>query len=131
MKKLTPAVQMVFEVTAATFQTVTAEEIRERDRHKSVVNARHVVMWVLVKHLGMSRPEAGRQFIGYRKRNGVYEVNEGGKDHSSVCAGVNKVQRSAELQLMAVRVVESLAKVRKVSEHGLPFIDLPEAVGAE
>lgn len=125
---MTPIVQVIFEAVAASFGTVTVEQIRGRDRHKSVADARAVAMWLVRNHLKMSYPETGRQFDGYQLRDGLFVMVVGGKDHTTIMSGVRKVDRRPDLLDLARRIAQALPTVRSGGAL-VPVIDL--ASGAE
>lgn len=79
---------------------VTPDELMARDRHKSVVEARQIAIWLCRRRLRMSFPELGRAF--------------GNRDHTtcmSACHRIDKAQgilyelsRDLEARLPTVRL---------------------------
>lgn len=63
---------------ACKYYSVNHRDIVAKDRHKSIVHARHVAMWICVKRLDMSSVELGREF--------------GDRDHTTVLSAVNKIE---------------------------------------
>lgn len=56
---------------------VSNEDIKGKSRKRDVVEARHVISWVLVKKMGMTLSEVGRTFLG-------------GRDHTTVISSINR-----------------------------------------
>lgn len=56
---------------------VTNEEIKHKRRDRRIVEARHVLSWMLVKKMGLTLSEVGRTFLG-------------GRDHTTV---INSIER--------------------------------------
>lgn len=56
---------------------VTDEQLKHKTRERRVVEARHVLSWVLVKKMGLTLSEVGKTFLG-------------GRDHTTV---INSIER--------------------------------------
>jgi len=56
---------------------VTHDEIRHKTRARRIVDARHVLSWILVKKMGMTLSEVGKTFLG-------------GRDHTTI---INSIDR--------------------------------------
>lgn len=56
---------------------VNIEQIKSPSRQRRIVEARHVISWVLVKKLGMTLSEVGKTFLG-------------GRDHTTVINSLNR-----------------------------------------
>ena len=72
---------------------VSLDELLSRDRHKTLVEARQVVMWFL-RERGYSLPEIGRLV--------------GGRDHTTVMAALAKLRRRPEILDRAAARLERL-----------------------
>ena len=83
LEHLTGAPAPVAKVLAAVARKfgVTFDELRSRDRHRRITNARHVAAWLL-REQGLSLNEIGEAL--------------GGRDHSTILSAVRKIQREAE-----------------------------------
>jgi len=57
--------------------SVSVDQIRSKNRHRRLVEARHVICWVLVKKMGMTLAEVGKTFLG-------------GRDHTTVINSLNR-----------------------------------------
>lgn len=56
---------------------VSVNQIKSKNRHRRLVEARHVISWVLVKKIGMTLSEVGKKYLG-------------GRDHTTV---INSLSR--------------------------------------
>lgn len=125
--KASPTAKLVVAAVAEAFGTVTAEEIFARNRTRTVVAARSVAMWILYRHFGMSATEVGRQFQGYRWREGRWQESPFGKDHVTTMTAVRRVDADERALRLAKSIVATLANLRSMA----PPAVFPEAMGAE
>lgn len=72
--------ERVVELVCETYD-VTTEQLRHKRRERNIVEARHVLSWVLVKKMGMTLSEVGKTFLG-------------GRDHTTI---INSLQRFSNL----------------------------------
>lgn len=56
---------------------VSINQIKSKNRHRRIVEARHVISWVLVKKIGMTLAEVGKKYLG-------------GRDHTTVINSLNR-----------------------------------------
>lgn len=56
---------------------VSYDQLKHKTRARNIVEARHVLSWVLVKKMGLTLSEVGRTFLG-------------GRDHTTV---INSIER--------------------------------------
>lgn len=60
---------------------VTNEQLKHKTRERHVVEARHILSWILVKKMGMTLSEVGKTFLG-------------GRDHTTV---MNSIERFSNI----------------------------------
>jgi len=88
-----PSIRTICE-TVGNYYEVTLDEILSKDRHRSIVEARQVAMWIARKTQALSYPELGREF---------------GRDHSTVMQAIRKVDRATGPMFDNVRRLYALA----------------------
>lgn len=88
-----PSIRVICE-TVGNYYEVTLDEILSVDRHKSIVEARQIAMWITRKTQALSYPEIGREF---------------GRDHSTVMSAIRRVDRASGTMLETVRRLYGLA----------------------
>lgn len=74
MSKTTP--EKIIEVTCDVLN-LKLEDISKKCRHRQVVEARHIICYILVKKIGMTLDKVGKEYMG-------------GRDHSTVINSIKK-----------------------------------------
>ena len=85
-----PSVQQICELVCNHCE-VTLEQMVSKDKHRSIVEARQIAMWIARKRLGLSFPELGREF--------------GNRDHTTVMAAVQRMDRATGRTLLTLRAL--------------------------
>jgi chromosomal replication initiator protein len=86
---------------------VSNEQIKSKNRHRRLVEARHVLSWVLVRKMGMTLAEVGKTFLG-------------GRDHTTVINSLNRFndiyETEEEFKTKADELIEKLMTWRNDKE---------------
>jgi|688.fasta_scaffold235326_6 chromosomal replication initiator protein len=90
---------------------VNIEQIRSKSRQRKIVEARHVISWVLVRKMGMTLAEVGKTFLG-------------GRDHTTVINSLNRFNdiydTEEEFKTKADELIEKLMTWK--NEKELPIL---------
>ena len=86
-------VENIMRVVSQRF-SVALEDLTSKSRKKSFTTPRHISMYLIRKFTQLSLPEIGRRF--------------GGRDHTSVMAGIRKIQRNLKVDTTLQQAIEEL-----------------------